>query len=88
VIYHVNYDPRFARSLRKLDRLAQKRILDFLINRIDGGSNPRLCGKPLKGKFKGLWRYRVGDYRIICQIIDNRLTVAAVEVGGRGNIYK
>ncbi|KXT84133.1 RelE/StbE replicon stabilization toxin [Streptococcus sp. DD11] len=56
--------------------------------RLDGLSNPRQIGKALLGPYKGLWRYRVGNYRVICQIIDDQLLVLALEVGHRKEIYK
>lgn len=75
------------RQLRKLDRPAQKRLLDWLDDRIDGCKNPRHFGEPLRGNLAGLWRYRVGDYRIICEIQDEQLVVLALAVGHRREIY-
>ena len=75
------------RQLRKLDRPVQKRLLDWLDDRIEGGKNPRHFGEPLKGDLAGLWRYRVGDYRIICEIRDERLVVLALAVGHRREVY-
>ena len=63
------------RQLRKLDRPVQKRILDWLNDRIEGCKNPRHFGEPLKGDQAGLWRYRVGDYRVLCQIQDQNIVV-------------
>jgi len=74
-------------QLRKLDHVAQKRLLDWLDDRIEGCKNPRHFGEPLKGDLVGLWRYRVSDYRIICEIQDTRLTVLALAVGHRREIY-
>ncbi|WP_181551121.1 type II toxin-antitoxin system RelE family toxin [Desulfosalsimonas propionicica] len=59
------------RQLKKLDRPVQKRILGWLSDRIDGCKNPRHFGEPLKGSHSGFWRYRVGSYRIICEIKDD-----------------
>ena len=75
------------RQLRKLDRPVQKRLLDWLDDRIEGCKNPRHFGEPLKGDVAGLWRYRVGDYRIICEIRDERLVVLALAVGHRREVY-
>jgi mRNA interferase RelE/StbE len=75
------------RQLRKLDRPVQKRLLDWLDDRIEGCKNPRHFGEPLKGDVAGLWRYRVGDYRIICEIRDERLVVMALAVGHRREVY-
>lgn len=76
------------RQLGKLDRQTARRILDWLDDRIEGCKNPRHFGEPLKGGRKGLWRYRVGDYRILCDILDDRLVVLAVAVGHRREIYR
>ena len=75
------------RQLRKLDRLAQQRLLDWLDDRIDECKNPRHFGEPLRGNLAGLWRYRVGDYRIICEIQDEQLVVLALAVGHRREVY-
>ena len=75
------------RQLRKLDRPVQKRLLDWLDDRIEGCKNPRHFGEPLKADLSGLWRYRVGDYRIICEIQDDRLVVLALAVGHRREVY-
>ena len=75
------------KQLRKIDRPVQKRLLDWLDDRIEGCKNPRHFGEPLRGELGGLWRYRVGDYRIICEIQDERLVVMALSVGHRRQIY-
>jgi len=76
------------RQLRKLDRLVRARILDWLDDRIEECKNPRHFGEPLKGGRAGLWRYRVGDYRVICEIRDTRLVVLALSVGHRREVYR
>jgi mRNA interferase RelE/StbE len=75
------------KQLLILDRPAQKRLLDWLSDRIDGCKNPRHFGEPLRGDLSGLWRYRVGDYRIICEIQDEKLVVLALAIGHRRDIY-
>ena len=75
------------RQLRKLDRPAQMRLLDWLNDRIEGCKDPRHFGESLKGHLAGLWRYRVGDYRIICEIQDEQLVVLALAVGHRREVY-
>jgi mRNA interferase RelE/StbE len=62
-------------------------VLDYLSDRIEGCKNPRHFGEPLKGNKSGLWRYRVGDYRVICEFQDQRLVVLALSVGHRREIY-
>lgn len=76
------------RQLRKIDRPVRQRILDYLDDRIEGCKNPRHFGEPLKGGRAGLWRYRVGDYRIVCQIRDDALIVLAIAVGHRREVYR
>ncbi|MBI9083194.1 MAG: type II toxin-antitoxin system RelE/ParE family toxin [Desulfobacterales bacterium] len=76
------------RQLRKLDRPVQKRILDWLDERIEGGKNPRHFGEPLRGDHAGLWRYRVGDYRILCEIRDREVLVLVLTIGHRRQVYK
>ena len=74
------------RQLRKLDKPLQKRLLDWLEDRIEGCKNPRHFGEPLRGEMAGLWRYRIRDYRVICEIQDQQLVVLALAVGHRREI--
>ena len=76
------------RQLRKLDPQVSRRSLDWLDDRIEGCKNPRHFGEALKGGRAGLWRYRVGDYRVICEIQDRRLVVLAIPVGYRREVYR
>lgn len=76
----------FIKALRKLDRPAQQRIKDYLDGVVASG-DPRSRGKGLTANFAGYWRYRVGDYRVIAEITDTTLTIVAIAVGHRGNIY-
>ncbi len=75
------------KQLRKLDKPIQKRLLDWLEDRIEGCKNPRHFGEPLRGERAGLWRYRIGDYRVICEIQDKQLVVLALAIGHRREIY-
>ncbi len=76
------------RQLRKLDRTVQKRILDWLDERIEGCKNPRHFGEPLQGDHAGFWRYRVGAYRLLCDIQDERVVVLVLTVGHRREVYR
>ena len=76
------------KQLGKLDKPVAKRILGWLDDRIEGSKNPRHFGEPLKGDLAGLWRYRIGDFRIICEIQESRLVVLALSVGHRREIYR
>ena len=81
------FDERALRELQKLDRQAQRDIMAYLDGRIMGTEDPRRFGKPLRANLAGLWRYRIRDYRLICQIQDERLLVLVVSVGHRKNVY-
>jgi mRNA interferase RelE/StbE len=83
----IEIDSFAQKQLRKLDRPVQKCLLDWLFERIEGCKNPRHFGEPLRGDLDGLWRYRVGDYRILCQIHDQKLVVLALAIGHRRDIY-
>jgi mRNA interferase RelE/StbE len=82
------FDQRALKELRKLGREAQLAILEFLDERVATDESPRRFGKPLKVDLAGLWRYRVGDYRIVCQLRDHELIVLVVAVGHRRDIYR
>jgi mRNA interferase RelE/StbE len=82
------FDERAFRDLRKLERQAQRHIIAYLDERVAGEADPRRFGKGLKAELAGLWRYRVGDYRIVCQIRDRELLVLVVAVGHRKDIYE
>ena len=75
------------KQLRKLVKTIQKRLLDWLEDRIESCKSPRHFGEPLRGEMAGLWRYRIGDYRVICEIQDQQLVVLALAVGHRRGIY-
>ena len=83
----MNGKEKLALDAKKLDKTARKRIVNYLEERVLVDGNPYKFGKPLKGNRSGLWRYRVGDYRILCQIEENRLVVLVVAVGHRKDIY-
>jgi mRNA interferase RelE/StbE len=76
------------KQIRKLDRQAQQSILIFLRDRLQPAGNPRQWGKPLQGDKGGLWRYRVGDCRLICDIQDEKITVLVLRVDHRNNVYR
>lgn len=84
--YRVEWSRRAERELSKLDRQVARALVRFMADRIDGTDDPRQWGKPLRGD--DLWRYRVGDYRILCSIEDGRLVVLVVELGHRREVYR
>lgn len=81
------FDERALKELQKLDRPVQQEIIHYLDTRIVGPADPRRFGKALRAELSGLWSYRVGDCRIICQIRNRELIVLAVAVGHRKEIY-
>jgi mRNA interferase RelE/StbE len=84
----VEFDDRARRELRKLDLKVQKAILRYLRERIVGATDPRLLGKALRMNLAGLWRYRIGDYRLICRIEDSRFVVLVIRIGHRREVYE
>ncbi len=86
-VWAVEFDERARRELRKLDLKAQKEILRYLRERIAGSVDPRQFGKPLRMNLAGLWRYRVGSYRLICRIEEHRPVVLVLKVGHRRDVY-
>ncbi len=84
----IDYADTALMQLRKLDRQTARRIVDFMDERIAPLTDPRSSGKALAGPMGGLWRYRVGDSRIVCDVQDNVLRVLVVQVGNRRDIYR
>jgi mRNA interferase RelE/StbE len=84
----IEYDPGALRDLKKLDRQIQREILDYMDERVVKAADPRNFGKPLRASKFGLWRYRVRDYRIICELEEKRFVVLVVAVGHRSTIYE
>lgn len=87
VRWDYEFDPRALKELARLGQEHQRRIFAYLDERITDTEDPRRFGKPLQHEFHGLWRYRVGDYRIICRIEDQRMIVLVVRVSHRRNAY-
>ena len=84
----IEYDPGALKDLKKLDRQIQREILDDMDERVARAKDPRDFGKPLRASRFGLWRYRVRDYRIICELQERRLVVLVVAVGHRSTVYE
>ncbi|MCM1322541.1 MAG: type II toxin-antitoxin system RelE/ParE family toxin [Prevotella sp.] len=80
------YSDAFLKQVSKLDKPIQKRIFNYM-DKVAQLENPRSRGKGLVSNLSGLWRYRVGDYRILCRIKDAELIITVVEVGHRREIY-
>jgi len=89
MIWKIELDERANRDLDKLDLPVARRVYKFLYDRVAKLENPRSIGELLHGpKLGELWKYRVGDCRLICKIEDNRLLVLVVRIGHRGEVYR
>lgn len=86
--YSVETTPRFDKEFKKLDRYTQKMIKAWIVKNLVGCENPRAHGKGLTADRAGQWRYRIGDYRLICLIKDKELIILALTVGHRREIYE
>lgn len=86
--YRVEASDRFKKEFRKLDKYTQKILRAWIDKYLVGTENPRLYGKGLTANRSGQWRYRIGDYRLICTIEDEKLVILALSVGHRKNIYE
>ncbi len=85
--WKIEFDSDVEKDLKKLGHTAQKRIFKFLKDKIMTADKPRNYGKALSGDLAGLWRYRVGDYRILAKIEDHHFIVLVVHVGHRKSVY-
>jgi mRNA interferase RelE/StbE len=85
--WNVEFTATAEKQLKKLDRKWQALILDYLEDEVAPLENPRNKGKSLLRDKKDLWRYRIGDYRAICKIEDERMVIVAVTVGHRKDVY-
>ena len=85
--YAVRTTSRFDKEFKKLDRYTQRLLKAWIEKHLVGCSNPRAFGKPLTANRKGQWRYRIGDYRLLCDIQDSELVILALSVGHRKEIY-
>lgn len=88
MVWAINYSDRALKALRKMDKQNARRIVDFMDMRIAVLDDPRQSGKPLKGELGEFWRYRVGDYRILCEIRDDELVIIAATIGHRRDVYE
>jgi mRNA interferase RelE/StbE len=89
LIWRIEFQRNAVKQLGKLTKSDANRIVSFLTDRVAQDDNPRRAGAALQGSELGnFWRYRVGDYRIICDIQDHKLVVLVVEIGHRREIYR
>ncbi len=86
--WQLRFSKRADKQLSKLNPSVRKVIISWLIKHLDGCSDPRAYGKSLKGDKSGIWRYRIGNYRVLCDIDDGALIILAIEIGHRSEVYK
>ena len=86
--WNVEVSPKAQRQLDELDKPVARRISRFLYERIGKLDDPRQLGERLQGTLSEFWRYRVGDYRIICSLEHERLVVLVLRIGHRRDVYK
>jgi len=85
--YRIETTSRFDKEFKKLDNYTQRMIKSWICKNLIDCENPRQHGKGLTGNKNGQWRYRIGDYRLICLIEDSELVILALSVGHRREIY-
>lgn len=86
--YRVELSERFKKEFKKLDKYTQKILRGWIDKHLVNASDPRVYGKGLTANRSGQWRYRIGDYRLICVIQDDKFVILALSVGHRRDIYK
>ena len=87
--WRVEFHRAAHKEFSKLDRPVRERILRFLADRLDGCADPRIIGEALRGEVLGrYWKYRVGDYRLVCHLQDELLLVLVLRVGNRREVYR
>lgn len=85
--FHVLFSERALKQLKKLDKYTASLIMSWLRKNIEGCSDPRQHGKGLVSNRSGQWRYRIGDYRVITEIQDDKVIVLVLEIGHRREVY-
>lgn len=85
--YHVQFTESVYKTLSKLDKYTAKMLINWIKDKLEGAEDPRIHGKALSGNLAGLWRYRVGDWRIIAKLEDDKLVILVLAIGHRREIY-
>ena len=88
MMYSIETTPRFEKEFKKLDHYTKRMIQVWIHKHLEDCEDPRIIGKALKSNRAGQWRYRIGSYRLICQIIDDRMVILALSIGHRKEVYK
>lgn len=84
----IDYTQTARKRLTKLDKPVARRILDFMDERVAKQEDPRTHGKALTGPLGALWRYRIGDYRVVCEIRHSAVTVLVIRIGHHSEVYR
>ena len=87
-MYRVELSENALKTFKKIDKQIATMIFAWISKNLEGCGNPRIYGKGLVAGKKGIWRYRVGDYRLLAHIFDDRLVILVVDAGHRKDIYK
>ena len=87
ILWKVEFSDKADKQLLSLDKPVRERIRNFIKN-LQELPNPRMRGEPLTGNLSDFWKYRIGDYRLICRIGDNEFVVLVVKIGHRSEVYK
>ena len=85
--YVIETSSEFDEQFKKLDKSVQKMILTWIARHLENTDNPRAYGKALRYELKGLWRYRIGNYRLLVKILDDRLIIYTVYIEKRDSVY-
>lgn len=85
--WQINVSSKAVKALAKINKKDREKIWHFIKQKLPTLTHPRLMGKPLQGNLKNMWRYRVGDYRLICEIKDQQVVILIVDIGHRKEIY-
>ncbi|MCI5522945.1 MAG: type II toxin-antitoxin system RelE/ParE family toxin [Treponema sp.] len=88
MMFHVETTARFDKEFKKLDKYTAKLIAAWIKKNLENCTNPRAHGKSLTANRSGQWRYRIGDYRLICEIQEEKLVILALTIGHRKEVYK
>lgn len=86
--YQVKTTPRFNREFKRLDPYTQRMLKAWIEKHLVSCDNPGASGKALSADLRSLWRYRIGDYRILCELRDAELIILALSVGHRREVYR
>ncbi len=84
--WKIKIDTTAIKYLNKIDKNIQEKLITGIDN-LSSIDNPRKIGKALQGKYVGFWRYRIGDYRLICEIQDKIITILIIKIGHRKDVY-